>query len=330
MIQHPAVLSLLLSSGITVVMMLFAGWHGLMIIGRWDIQSGSELQLRLERKTYLITTIVGYLLLFQLLSLFLYIFTADHLHPLLTGAMCAAGSLNANRFGYPVLVLKIVTCLSAGVWLIINHVDTRGFDYPLIKAKYALLLALVPIVTAEAVLQLFYFVRLKANVITSCCGSLFSSTGSGIAAEMAALPRVATETAFFAGIAVTLLCGTVFLVKGKGGYLFSGASTLTFIVALASLVSFVSLYVYELPTHHCPFCIIKKEYSHIGYLLYATLAGGGISGLGVGALMPARKHRSLAEVVPSVQKRLVVTAMASYLILAAIVSYIMTFSALEF
>lgn len=330
MIQHPAVLSLLITSGITVIMMLFAGWHGLMIIGRWDLQSGSELQLSLERKTYLITTIIGYLLLFQILSLFLYIFTADDIHPLLTGAMCAAGSLNANRFGYPVLLLKLVTCLAAGVWLIINHVDTRGFDYPLIKPKYAILLALVPLVTAEAVLQFLYFARIRTNVITSCCGSLFSSTGSGIASEMAALPRVPTETAFFVCIAVTTACGIVFLVKGKGGYLFSGASTLTFVVALASLVAFVSLYLYEIPTHHCPFCIIKKEYSHIGYLLYATLAGGGISGLGVGALMPARKHRSLAGVVTSVQKKLAVTAMVLYLIFAGTVTVIITRSALKF
>jgi hypothetical protein len=302
----------------------------LTIIGRWDLQSGSELQLSLERKTYLITTIVGYLLLFQILSLFLYIFTADDIHPQLTGAMCAAGSLNANRFGYPVLLLKLVTCISAGVWLIINHVDNRGFDYPLIKAKYAFLLVLVPLVTTEAVLQYLYFARIKTNVITSCCGSLFSATGNGMASEMAALPRVPAETAFFVCIVVTTVCGILFLAKGKGGYLFSGASTLTFIVALASLVAFVSLYLYEIPTHHCPFCIIKKEYSHIGYLLYATLAGGGISGLGVGALMPARNYRSLAGVVPLVQKRLVVTAMASYLIFAGTVSVTMTCSALKF
>ena len=33
---------------------------------------------------------------FQLASLFLFIYTADHLHPLFVGAMCAAGTLYVN------------------------------------------------------------------------------------------------------------------------------------------------------------------------------------------------------------------------------------------
>lgn len=330
MIQHPAILSLLVSSAIISLMMLFAGWHGFRIIGSWDLESGNERQLRLERMTYLISTILGCTLFFQLLSLFLFIYTADYLHGLFVGAMCAAGSLSANSFGYPVLILKIVTCLSAGAWLVVNHVDGKGYDYPLIRQKYALLLAIVPFVIAETVFQFLYFGGLKANVITSCCGSLFSSGTSGIAADIAALPMVPMESAFFSAIAITCLCGVLFSYRGKGGYLFAGASTLTFVIALASLVSFISLYVYELPTHHCPFCILQKEYRYIGYPLYAAVLGAGISGLGIGALMPARKRKSLARIVPAVQRKLAAVAIVLYLLFTFIVVCQMTLSALKF
>jgi hypothetical protein len=77
MIQHPAILSLLITSAIISAMMLFAGWKGLLILRNWDLRSGSELQLQLERSTYLISTILGSVLIFHVISLFLYIFTAE-------------------------------------------------------------------------------------------------------------------------------------------------------------------------------------------------------------------------------------------------------------
>ena len=194
MIQHPAILALSIASLLTCLMLIYAAWYGTRILEKWDLHSGSELQLELERRTYLISVILSYILVFQILSLFLYIFTADNLHSQFTGAMCAAGSLGVNSYGYPVLIMKIVNCLLAGVWLIVNHVDTRGYDYPLIKTKYGLLNILAPLILLEAVLQFAYFLNLKADVITSCCGSLFSTDKRSIAGEIAGLPNSLLQT----------------------------------------------------------------------------------------------------------------------------------------
>jgi len=87
-------------------MVLYSARHGVQILRRWDLRSGSELQLLLERKTYLVSTLLAYAFAFQLGSLFLFIYTADHLHTLFVGAMCAAGSLYVNPFGYPTLFLR--------------------------------------------------------------------------------------------------------------------------------------------------------------------------------------------------------------------------------
>ena len=312
MIQHPAILALTVASLLTGLMLIYAGWYGTRILEKWDLQSGSELQLDLERRTYLISVILSYALLFQIGSLFLYIFTADNIHSQFTGAMCAAGSLGVNSYGYPVLILKIVNCLLAGLWLIVNHVDTRGYDYPLIKAKYGLLNILVPLVLLEALLQFIYFYNLKADVITSCCGSLFSTDKHSIAGEIAGLPNGPMQLAFFGIMAATAIAGIVFALRGKGGYLFSGLSGLTFLVSAAALVSFICLYFYELPSHHCPFCILQKEYYYIGYALYATLLGGAVSGLGVGVLMPFSTCGSLAGVIPAIQRRLTATTLVLY------------------
>lgn len=320
MIQHPAILALLMSSLLISLMLVYAGRYGWLIIRKWDLGSGSDLQLQLERRTYLISVILGYALVFQIFSLFLFIFTADNIHSRLVGAMCAAGSLSANSYGYPTLILKISNCLLAGVWLIVNYADNNGYDYPIIRTKYKLLLILTPMFVLEALLQFAYFHGLHADVITSCCGSLFSAGSNSIGGDIAGLPVGAMELAFFGSMALTFVFGSLFWFKGWCGYLFSTATLLAFLISVASLLSFISLYFYELPTHHCPFCILQREYGYVGYALYATLLGGAMSGLGVGALMPFRSS-SLALVLPRIQRKLALVSMLSYLLFTLLVCY---------
>ena len=85
MIFHPSILALYVASILISFMVLYSAYYGFQILRRWDIQSGSEAQLVLERKTYLISTLLTYVFGFELLSLFLYIFTVDRLHTFFAG-----------------------------------------------------------------------------------------------------------------------------------------------------------------------------------------------------------------------------------------------------
>ena len=329
MILQPAALALLLIALLVSAMGIYAGYYGMRILGRWDPASGSEGQLELERRTYLISTIMSYILSFELMSLFLFIYTADDLHTLFTGAMCAAGTLAVNSFGYPALLLKIVNFLLAGVWLIVNHADNRGYDYPLIRVKYELLNVIVPLLVLESLLLFAYFAGVKPDIITSCCGSLFSHESSSFSGDLASLPHLPMQIVFFTCMAITAVSGLFFYRRGRAGYLFSIAATVTFLIAAASVVSFICLYFYELPTHHCPFCLLQKEYGYIGYVLYATLFGGAVAGIGTGVLMPFRKVGSLARIIPGIQRRLTLVTMVCYLLFTVIVVWKMIFSALK-
>jgi hypothetical protein len=321
MIFHPSILALYVSSILIAFVVFYAAFYGVQILKRWNIESGSEGQLILERKTYLISTLLTYLLGFELLSLFLYVFTADRLHTFFVGAMCAAGTLYVNDYGYPALILKVVNFLMAGLWLILNYTDNRGYDYPLIRKKYALLLIMAPLILAEVILQANYFLRLRPNIITSCCGSLFSAGENGFASEILALPTIPMKAAFYLSVTLTVSSGAYFYRKGRGGYLFSSMSAITLIVSFASILSFISPYFYELPTHHCPFCILQREYGYIGYPLYIMLFGGGISGMGTGVLMPFRGIKSLCEMVPSIQQRLTFISVILFLLFTAVVTF---------
>ncbi len=318
MILHPAIIALVLVSLLMSGMIVYASFFGAQIIRRWDLKSGSEEQLVLERKTYLISTLLSYMLVFQIGSLFLYIYTADRLHHLFAGAMCAAGTLNVDPYGYPTFLLKLLNFILAGLWLIINYTDNQAHDYPLIRKKYAMLLILAPLILTEAITQLGYFMQLKGDVITSCCGSLFSSDRRSVTSDIAAMPVGGAMSGFAASLLLTFFSGIVYWIKGKLGLLFSFFSGASFVISCVSIISFISLYFYELPTHHCPFCILQREYDYVGYLLYASLLTGVVCGLGVGALMPFRRVRSLSIAVPTIQKRLTLFSLISYFVFALI------------
>ena len=131
MILNPAIIAIIASSLLITAYAIYASAIGLQITRRWNINSGSEGQLALERKTYLISTLLSCLFGLSLFSFFLFVYTADHVHNLFVGAMCAAGSLNVNKYGYPALVIKIITFFLCGLWLIVNYTDSYFFNYML-------------------------------------------------------------------------------------------------------------------------------------------------------------------------------------------------------
>ncbi len=103
---------------------------GLRILRTWDPSSSSENQLALERRTYLVSALVGVALWIEIGSALLFVHTVEDLHELFVGAMCATGSLNANPIGWWVLATKAAMVLLFPVWLALNGLDQRAGDYP--------------------------------------------------------------------------------------------------------------------------------------------------------------------------------------------------------
>jgi len=326
---HPGILALLVGSVLTTSMLCYASSEGVRIIRNWDISSGSERQLELERRTYLVSTVMNYVLGFQLLSLFLFIYTADTISPLFVGAMCAAGSLKVNGFGYPALILKIISFLLSGLWLILNFTDNKAHDYPLIRTKYWFLLFIAAFLMVETIVEGGYLLGLKPNIITSCCGTLFTADAETVISDLLALPRELSEAVFFISAPITMALGLFVYLKNKGAYPFSIASLIHFLISIVALISFISIYVYELPTHHCPFCVIQPEYGYVGYVLYSSLLLGAVSGMGTGIIMPFRTIESLHNVIPGIQKRLSLTSILSNLVFLLVTGYAIIFSNLS-
>jgi len=322
MLFQPAIIALLLASALCVLALAASAPFALEVIRRWDITSGSERQLQLERRTYLFSTLLTFVLALQLAAVLLFVFNAEKMSGMFVGAMCAVGTLNVNAFGFPALNAKIAVFFLAAMWLAINHIDSRARDYPLVRIKYALLLALAPLLAASAWTELQYFLGLKADVITSCCGSLFSEGSPTLAAEASALPPLPAMWLFYGSLGAAIVAGAW---HGHGGgrsrvaaYALAATSALAFAATIAGILSFVSLYIYEHPNHHCPFCILKPEYGYQGYWLYVPLFGATAAGLAAGAIQPFARIASLRGIMPGFSRNLAAIAANGFALTAVI------------
>jgi hypothetical protein len=313
-IFQPAIIALLLAAGISLAMLLIASPFAVQVIRHWDITSGSERQLKLERLTYLFSTLVAFVCLIQILAALLFVFNADKMSVMFVGAMCAVGALNVNDFGFPALYAQLGLFFLAAMWLALNHADSRARDYPLVKLKYALLLSAIPLFAISLGLQLQYFLGLKADVITSCCGSLFSADTPTLASEVSALEPKPALLGFYGTLATAIaLAGWHWHRRDNiSGYAVGLGSIAAFVASVSGILAFVSLYIYEHPHHHCPFCILKPEYDYQGYWLYVPLFAAAAAGMSAGVLRLFSRVPSLCNVIPQLGSLLAAVSAVGY------------------
>jgi len=312
MILHPAILALLLGGLLVNLLLLKAAQVGWQVMRHWRPEVADERQLDLERRSDLVTTLAHHALAFVVLSLPLFVFTAENLHPLFTGAMCATGTLNAAPYGWQVLFLKLWLFFLGGFWVIANHYDRQVESAPLLRLKYAALILLAPLSVLDLLLTYSYFSGLRPKVITSCCGSLFSSGSDNLAAEVASLEPGLAVTLFFGALALyTLLLVTGLITNHPLAFLLTGLGAVGFfLVSLAAILSFLSLYIYQLPTHHCPFDMLQGGYHYLGYPLYLGLFGTGLCGMAAGLLQLFTRNPALAVVAARARRRWAGAALA--------------------
>jgi len=318
MLLNPAILTLLCCGVAICLVAAWAAISGALALIGWDPADGSSRQLRRERRLLLVEAALTLLLGWQLLSLFLFVATAEHLHRFITGAMCAAGSLNANPFGYPALLTKLAVAGLCGLWLIADRASPAAVSTGLVRFKQlAALVVLVPLVSGM-LLELRYFAGLDPEVITSCCATLFDEKAAGIGAELAAFPAGLSRLSFFALLALTLGSG-LFVQSGHGPpELYSTLAVLLGVVSVVAVISWIAPCYYEMPAHHCPFCLLAAQHHWVGYPLYAALGFAVVCGAGAGVVHRLRPLDSLYSIRPAEERFLCRASMVAFALFALV------------
>ena len=270
----PDVIAILMLDGILLLFALVALAISVQIVRKWDADATTPLQYALEKRAYLVATIIEYIFYLKL-PLFLYfIYTLDLLSNILPGAMCAAGVTNATVYGMPLFVVKLLDLYLFGLWIVVHKIDMHKPDYPYTKLKFWFFIAIFPLFALEVALEALHFNGINPHVIVSCCGTLFSAAKSSAVSAFITLPIPVVLGIFYGNF--LLILAARFL---KRPFLTALFNLLFIPVAIVSLIAFFSTYVYEMPHHHCPFCLLQSDYHYVGYLIYTTLFAGTFFGI---------------------------------------------------
>jgi len=261
----PEVFILLLTDSISMLLLLTALPYAINIYRKWDLASSSQSQYSLEKRRYLLSTIVFYVFIIKIPLFLFYVYTNDKMANVLTGAMCAAGSINATVYGSKLLYMKILDIFMMSAWITMYKCNNSFETLPYTRMKYGFLTLIIFAVSVETLLAFMNFASIDPTAVVSCCSSIYSATSEGGSELMSIKPF----TTFYLLAIVTLLL-TISIIT-KRTLLTAILSIVFFFSGCLCLILFTSTYIYELPSHRCPYCILQKEYMYIGYLFYISL-----------------------------------------------------------
>jgi len=269
----PEVFILLLTDIISAVLILGVTPFAYQIAKKWDSSSTENIQYKMEKRRTLLSAVIGAVFVFKIPLYLYFIHTHDKMSAVITGAMCAAGTLNATAYSSPLLYVKTASVYLMFVWLALQRESLKKPEMKFTKTIYSLFLLISVSVLAETVLLILNFSEIDPAAVVSCCSSIYSSSGENSSFLTAADPFIS-----FIVFNISAVFLTVFAAMKKPASV-SLFSVVFFFTAVLTLILFTSTYIYELPSHRCPFCILQKEYGYIGYVFYITLFLSTASGI---------------------------------------------------
>lgn len=239
----------------------------------WNFKSCSNAQLKLEKVAYLVMTIVTFFFTLKLILLTYFVYAIDSLSDIIPGAMCGAGVINADDYGMKLLFVKLIVIFTLLLFLVLNHFDLKAKDYPLFKIKGWVVIVTSLLIFLEFYLDIDYFFGIDITVPVSCCSTLFGNLEG------------ANPLPFNLNITTLLILFFVLYIGSVLSLVLENKIATTLLVLLFgtiayySVVYFFGTYVYELPTHKCPFCMLQSTYHYVGYLIWSSLFFGVYFGL---------------------------------------------------
>jgi len=263
----------LFSEAVLFFLALYLFYLNIKFIKFWDFESFTPKQTKLEKQAYLASTMALFLFALKLILLIYFVYMIDSLSIIVPGAMCGAGVISANSYGMPLLFVKLTTIFTLLLFLTLNSLDLKAKNYPYFKFKTWMLLLASVLIFAEVYLDISYFFNIDLSVPVSCCSALFGNL------EGANPLPFGLDTKALLIIFYTLYIASILALFLKNRVISVITLLLFLTISYYSIVYFFGTYIYELPTHKCPFCMMQKEYGYVGYFVWGLLFFGVFFGL---------------------------------------------------
>jgi hypothetical protein len=283
------VLIYLFSESVLYFLLCAALLYSLQLLTRWNFERFDEEQFLLEKRAYLVMSVIFFSFMLKLITIPYFAYTLDSLSLLIPGAMCAAGVVAANEFGYPLFYIKILILFLTGSWILLNRLDLQETTYPYFKAKNWLFILIFMLLSAEFALNFIYFGAIETSAPVSCCSAIYTAQSGGNTLPLG-LNITKLLMLFYLLYALTLVSN---ISRYDGLHMLSNMMFLA--TSYYAIVYFFGTYVYELPTHQCPFCMLQHEYYYTGYLIWSSLFLGTFFGLN-SSIFQLLLHKELKSV----------------------------------
>lgn len=262
-ILFPEVSIILILDILLFISLSVASYHTIKLIHNYKFGETSQKQYLLEKKSYLVITIISISVIFKIILLPFYIHTLDEISNIIPGAMCAAGVIKTNPYGSPALILKIVSTFISMLWLKLNNKDEKTKENIYFKIKLYFFIFIYITNILELTLELKFFLNISTLSPVLCCSAIYTNILNPLPFD------ISTKNLIIIFYITFILLIILNHLKKRA---------LNFIVSLVfvylsyyAIVYFFGIYIYQLPTHKCPFCMFEKDYYFIGYFIYTSL-----------------------------------------------------------
>lgn len=307
MLLTPEVVTIFVLNAIFMLLGGVAFFLSLRVYLFWNSDATSPMQYRLEKESFLAATIIKYIFSIKVPLFLFFIFALDKISNVITGAMCAAGVVDATDMGMSLVVLKIINLYLFAYWLQLHSKDMRLREQPYTKLKFTLFIGLFLLFVVEIVLESLMFASIEIEKMVSCCGSIYSSSSTSALSTLFRL-----DTPYLLALFYTNFMLIVLFYFLKKRYVFTLLNIVFIPVSLISLILFFGTYIYELPSHHCPFCYLQSDYYYVGYLIYFLLFTGTFYGIVVGFVEESEANYKISLLFNSIYVIFLTIYVASY------------------
>ena len=242
------------------------------VLRHFDVQRATEGQLALEKQLELAATFSRVAAVVQVLALALSALAADRMSRGVRGAMCAYGVFSAHEWGFRSLAATTGVALVAGVVTQLYAFDARVRSLDLARPLSVATCLMAPLSLLDLAAASKFLLGLDLSVVASCCSVQLdpvAATGDVHASG----PRVLLTAVAVLGTVLSI-AAALFAARlpTRARVLAAGVlSVLTLPAAVAASILEVAPHAFEVPTHVCPFCLLKPDVFAIGYPLYGAL-----------------------------------------------------------
>jgi len=248
-----------------LLVLSFTLLQSLFILKNYKAGEITTLQYDLEKKSYLVSVVISVSLSIKIILLAFFVYSLNELSFIIPGAMCGAGVISSNEYGEPLLFLKLVVLLFSALWLVLNKKDLLEPISPYFKKKILYFIALYIFILLEFILSFKFFSGVDTQSLVLCCASIYTED-----MHSNPLPLNMTKLQLISVFYILYFMLMLFAYKKQKKFLALASFAFVYLSYYA-IVYYFSAYIYELPTHKCPFCMLQSEYNYIGYFIYASL-----------------------------------------------------------